>query len=62
MMWRHEIDLKDMLSDPIVQAVMRADGIDRGEFDDLLTRVARARRDRRIRPAPPPRQGRMPAG
>jgi hypothetical protein len=43
MMWRHEIALKDMLSDPIVQAVMRADHVDRDAFDALLKRVARAR-------------------
>ena len=43
-MWRHEIDLKDMLSDPIVQAVMRADGVDRSELDALLASIARARR------------------
>jgi hypothetical protein len=48
-MWRHEIDLKDMLSDPIVQAVMRADGIDRGEFDALLDSIVRARRAERGR-------------
>ncbi len=47
MMWRREIDLEDMLSDPIVQALMRADGVDRDAFNDLLTRVARARRNRK---------------
>lgn len=43
MMCSREIDLKDMLSDPIVQAVMRADGIDRDEFDALLASIARVR-------------------
>jgi hypothetical protein len=33
-----------MLSDPIVQAVMRADGVDRRALDDLLSEIARERR------------------
>ena len=42
--WRCEPKLKDMLSDPIVQAVMAADGVEQRQLDDLLTQVARARR------------------
>jgi hypothetical protein len=42
--WRCEPKLEDMLSDPIVQAVMAADGVEQRQLDDLLTQVARARR------------------
>jgi hypothetical protein len=44
MMWRCEIKLEDMLADPIVRAVMQADGVDQRELDALLARVASARR------------------
>jgi hypothetical protein len=45
MIWsRCEPSLEDMLSDPIVQAVMRADGVDRRALDDLLSEIARERR------------------
>jgi|GEM_PF-1028959 hypothetical protein len=37
--WR-EPSLEDILSDPITQAVISADGVDTGELDALLRRVA----------------------
>ena len=49
--WRCEPNLKDMMSDPIVQAIMAADGVEQRQLDDLLTNVARARRAARS-PAP----------
>ena len=56
--WRCEPKLKDMLSDPIVQAVMAADGVEQRQLDDLLTQVARARRAARCGPQPPSVTGR----
>ena len=42
--WR-EPSLEDILSDPITQAVISADGVDTGELDALLRRVAAQRWD-----------------
>jgi hypothetical protein len=36
--------LQDILSDPITQAVISADGVDRDELDALLREVAQKRR------------------
>ena len=41
--WR-EPSLEDILSDPITQAVIGADGVDMGELDAMLRRVAHKRR------------------
>jgi hypothetical protein len=40
--WR-EPSLEDILSDPITQAVISADGVDTGELDAMLRRVAAQR-------------------
>ena len=40
--WR-EPSLKDILSDPITQAIISADGVDAIELDAMLRRVARTR-------------------
>jgi len=42
--WR-EPSLEDILSDPITQAVISADGVDAGELDAMLRRVATQHRD-----------------
>ena len=39
-----EPTLADMLSDPVIQAVMRADAVDPAELRALLDRVRRERR------------------
>ena len=44
MWWRRELDLQDMLADPIVHAVMQADHVDQRELDALLARIASVRR------------------
>jgi hypothetical protein len=41
--WR-EPSLEDILSDPITQAVISADGVDANELDAMLRRVAHKRR------------------
>ena len=41
--WR-EPSLEDILSDPITQAVISADGVMTGELDAMLRRVAHKRR------------------
>jgi hypothetical protein len=41
--WR-EPSLEDILSDPITQAVISADGVDANELDAMLRRVAYKRR------------------
>ena len=41
--WR-EPSLEDILSDPITQAVISADGVDADELDAMLRRVAHTRR------------------
>ena len=41
--WR-EPSLEDILSDPITQAVISADGVDTGELDAMLRQVAHKRR------------------
>jgi hypothetical protein len=41
--WR-EPSLEDILSDPITQAVISADGVDAGELDAMLRCVAQKRR------------------
>jgi hypothetical protein len=41
--WR-EPSLEDILSDPITQAVISADGVDASELDAMLRRVAQKRR------------------
>jgi hypothetical protein len=38
-----ELTLDDMLNDPLIGAVMRADGVDPGELGAELARVADAR-------------------
>ena len=38
-----ELTLDDILSDPIVVALMRADGVDAGEFATMVNRVNRHR-------------------
>jgi len=46
-----ELKLSTILSDPLVRAVMAADGIDPGQFADMLCDVARkleAREQRRV--------------
>jgi hypothetical protein len=39
-----EPSLQDILSDPITQAVISADGVNRGELDAMLREVAQKRR------------------
>ena len=39
-----EPSLQDILSDPITQAVISADGVDTGELDAMLRQVAQKRR------------------
>ena len=41
--WR-EPSLEDILSDPITQAVISADGVNTGELDAMLRQVAQKRR------------------
>jgi hypothetical protein len=41
--WR-EPSLEDILSDPIIKAVIEADGVDTNELDAMLRRVAHKRR------------------
>jgi len=41
--WR-EPSLEDILSDPITQAVISADGVDANELDAMLRRVEHKRR------------------
>jgi hypothetical protein len=41
--WR-EPSLEDILSDPLTQAVISADGVDANELDAMLRRVASKRR------------------
>jgi len=42
--WFHrEPTLDDMLSESIVEAMMRADGVDPHELKELLRRIARSR-------------------
>jgi hypothetical protein len=41
--WR-EPSLEDILSDPITQAVISADGVDTGELEAMLRQVAHKRR------------------
>jgi hypothetical protein len=41
--WR-EPSLEEILSDPITQAVISADGVDTGELDAMLRQVAHKRR------------------
>jgi hypothetical protein len=41
--WR-EPSLEDILSDPITQAVISADGVDTGELDAMLRGVVQKRR------------------
>ena len=41
--WR-EPSLEDILSDPIVKAVIEADGVDANELDAMLQRIAHKRR------------------
>jgi hypothetical protein len=41
-----EPSVKEMLSDPIVRAVMRADGVHAGELEALLCSVAKRLRKR----------------
>ena len=42
MIWRQrEPTLKEILSDPIVTALMRADGVDPLELEAMLTRINR---------------------
>jgi hypothetical protein len=40
MSWCREPTLKEILSDPIVAAVMRADAVDARELDDMLSEIA----------------------
>jgi hypothetical protein len=45
MIWRQrEPTLKEILSDPIVTALMRADGVDPLELETMLTRINRNRK------------------
>jgi hypothetical protein len=44
--WR-EPSLEDILSDPITQAVISADGVDAGELGAMLRQVAHKRRSAR---------------
>ncbi len=37
--YRREPTLKDLLSDPIIEAVMEADGVDRYELETMLKEV-----------------------
>jgi len=41
--WR-ELSLEDILSDPLTQAVISADGVDANELDAMLRCVAHQRR------------------
>lgn len=43
-----ELTLSDALSDPLIQAVMAADGVDARELEAMLSDVARRRQDRPI--------------
>ena len=38
--WRHELTLQEMLSDPLVIAMMEADGVDPQELEAMLTGFA----------------------
>jgi hypothetical protein len=38
-----EPTLQEILSDPIVVALMRADGVDPGEIEAMLSRISRGR-------------------
>ena len=40
-----ELSLDDMLNDPLIGAVMRADGVDREELGAELARIADERED-----------------
>ena len=40
-----EPTLDEMLSDPVIEAVMEADGVDPGEVETLLRRVRTARKE-----------------
>ena len=54
MTYCREPSLEDILSDPIIRAVIDADGVDANELDAMLRQVARKRRARsaesRLRP------------
>ena len=52
--------LEEMLSDPIIKALMEADRVDPRELETILRRVERSRRDR-PEPRPRPGQFRRPA-
>lgn len=43
---RKELTLDDMIADPIVQALMAADGVDRNEFIQEMERMAITIRER----------------
>jgi hypothetical protein len=48
MIWCHrEPTLKELLADPIFAAVMKADGIDRSEFESMLKQIGRKVNDHR---------------
>jgi hypothetical protein len=49
---RRELTLKDALSDPVIRAVMDADGVDPRELERRLSEIARSLRRRSMRQEP----------
>jgi hypothetical protein len=43
---KRELTLDDMIADPIVQALMAADGVDADQFIEEMERMAKAIRER----------------
>jgi hypothetical protein len=41
----HEPTLDEILSDPVVRAMMEADGVDPSEVEAMVRRIARTRRE-----------------
>ena len=49
--------IDDLLADPLIQAVMRADRVETGALKQMLSGVAAKRRERGPRPQPAPASG-----
>jgi len=49
--WRGELTLEELLSEPIIMALMDADGVERKELEAMLRRLAEMLSDRRARDA-----------
>ncbi len=48
---RNELTLDDMIADPIVQALMAADGVDVDRFVEEMNRMAKVVRERDVETA-----------